>query len=94
MLIAEIRRSGNRLIKYRLNSSDTKHLFLYKVGNLFYSFMMNKGILINVNDKEIKNENIKGTKKLPKYAKYYFLSSLNEWFTTKQNIFALKSYQK
>ena len=94
MLLAEIRRSGDRLIKYKMNTIDTKHLFLYKVGNLFYSFTMNKGIPVNINDKEIKDENIKGTKKLPKHAKDYFCSSLNEWFTVDQNLFALKSYQK
>jgi hypothetical protein len=94
MLLNEIKRSCKGLIKYKLNLSDTKHVFLYQsTKGLFYTFKMYKGRLIDINDKELKSENIKGTKKLPKHAKDYFLSSLNEWYTTKQNLFCLKSYQ-
>ncbi len=78
MTLENVKRVGQRLIKYKLN--DNKHLFLYKVGSLYYSFIMNKGILVNDNDKEIINTNLKGRKNVGKFAFKYYNSSLNEYY--------------
>ena len=82
MQLKEIKRNGQRLIKYKLNVADTKHVFLYKVKDLYYSFIMIEGVLVNVNDKEIKTQEIKGTKKRPKYFNEWYKSSLNSYYNS------------
>jgi hypothetical protein len=68
-------RYGNILIKYRLCPNDTKHLFCIEYNKKYYSFIMNKGEIVNQNDKKI-NSFIKSSPK-GKFFNEYKKSSLN-----------------
>tara|TARA_R110000822_G_scaffold80191_1_gene191201 strand:- start:734 stop:979 length:246 start_codon:yes stop_codon:yes gene_type:complete len=77
--VEEIQRVGERLIKYKADISETKHLFCYKLANKYYSFIMSKGLLVDYNGREKISDIVKGTNK-PKYFNQYYNSSLNEWY--------------
>lgn len=70
MELLTLKREGIRLIKYKSNVADTKHLILLKHRNKYYAFTMFRGELVG----EIEERTT-----LPKRYKDYRDSSLNEW---------------
>lgn len=81
MLLKEIRRNGERVIKYKLNVDGTKHLFCYCVAGVYYQFIMYKGCLIDKNNILLTNHKIKRTKNKGIHFNSYLKSSLNEYYT-------------
>lgn len=81
MDILKLRRVGEGVIKYKLNTYNTKHLFCYYYEGLYYKFIMYKGVLVDINNKEIKDMNIRGSKSKGKHFNTYLRSSLNLYFT-------------
>lgn len=75
-----VRRNGERLVKYKLNVADTKHFFIYLYEGLYYTFIMFNGILVDMNDRPIKGNLIKGRKTKGKYFDEWYNSSLNQYF--------------
>ena len=81
--INEVARTGNRILKYKLNVAGTHHFICYEVKGLFFSYILLKGVLVDRNNREITNQTLKGSRKKGKYFDEYYNSSLNEWFGLK-----------
>lgn len=78
--LKEIERNGKRLLKYRQNVANTKHLFQYEYKGLYFSFAKLNGELININNRVLTDTLIKGKKSRGKYISEYIDSSLNMAF--------------
>ena len=81
--INEVARTGNRILKYKLNVVGTHHFICYEVKGFFFSYILFQGVLVDMNKREITNQTLTGSKKKGKYFDEYYNSSLNEWFGLK-----------
>lgn len=82
--LKEIERYGTPVIRYKMNTLGTRHLFLYKYKGLHYCFCKFKGRLVlnAISEVICKSEEIDSSKINGSIVREWFNSSLNEWFNS------------
>lgn len=76
-----VERYGQRIVKYRENVAGTRHLVLMEYKGRYFAYLLQSGIQVDQNGREVPGDLVTGTKEPGKHWKEYRDSSLNEWHT-------------